>query len=232
MEPNNLIYGQIDSTFVTHQRSMFTSGLVAEIGTNAFTVWSAIKYHADFQTGEAHPGLRGLGLMLGLSKDTVGRAVSVLQCAHLLRIVKPSQFKRKGQTYVARERIEVKVAQQTICIVAIDYVPATLRTRISRLNKFLDSGQNDPSLWSQIEIIPGAGFSWDKDSKTLKTYELINPHDSKEFESDDANKNQIAKVELSKIMAMVAKKVLHTNSASSQTRAFGTSYPQDKNPEQ
>ena len=39
---------------------MFESGLVAEIGVNAYAVWNVIKAHADFETGVAWPGIRRL----------------------------------------------------------------------------------------------------------------------------------------------------------------------------
>ena len=40
--------GQVDSSFTTEQRDLFASGLVAEIGVNAYAVWQAIKFYADF----------------------------------------------------------------------------------------------------------------------------------------------------------------------------------------
>ena len=42
------ILGDIDTTYYTQQRDMFTSGLAADIGVSAFAVWHAIKWHADF----------------------------------------------------------------------------------------------------------------------------------------------------------------------------------------
>lgn len=107
--------GKIDSTFTTAQRDVFASGLVAEIGMNAYGVWSAIKYYADYRTGEAEPGMRELGKKLGISKDTVARAVGVLTQEHLVRIVKKGIFKRKGQTYIARERLAVRLGDRTLC---------------------------------------------------------------------------------------------------------------------
>lgn len=51
------LHGTIDSTFTTSQRDPFLSGVVTEIGVNAFTVWHAIKVYADFNTGEAFPSM-------------------------------------------------------------------------------------------------------------------------------------------------------------------------------
>lgn len=161
--------GEIDSTFQTQQRDMFTSGIVAEIGSNAYTVWSVIKCYADFATGEAWPGMREIGNKIGLGKSTVQRAVKVLEAAHLLRIVADAKFKRKGQTYIARERLAVRLGGRVICFIVVDYVPANLRGQLSRINQVLKTGENDKDAWAEVEIIPGEGFIWDEKSKTLKT---------------------------------------------------------------
>lgn len=161
--------GEIDSTFQTQQRDMFTSGIVAEIGSNAYTVWNAIKFYADFKTGEAFPGMREIGAKINLGKSTVQRAVEVLEAAHLLRIVADAKFKRKGQTYIARERLAVRLGGRVICFIVVDYVPANLRGQLSRINQALKTGENDKDAWAEVEIIPGEGFIWDEKSKTLKT---------------------------------------------------------------
>lgn len=160
--------GEIDSTFQTQQRDMFTSGIVAEIGVNAYAVWSVIKCYADFATGEAFPGMREMGKKIGVSPATVMRAVEMLEKSHMLRIVADAKFKRKGQTYVARERLAVRLGGRIICFVVIDYVPANLRGQINRINQSLKTGEDDKEAWAQVEIIPGDGFVWDDKSKTLK----------------------------------------------------------------
>lgn len=160
--------GEIDSTFQTQQRDMFTSGIVAEIGVNAYAVWSVIKCYADFATGEAFPGMREIGKKIGVSQPTVSRAVETLKEAHLLRVVENSKFKRKGQTYIARERLAVRLGGNIVCFVVIDYVPANLRGQLNRINQSLKTGENDQEAWAQVEIVPGNGFVWDSKSKTLK----------------------------------------------------------------
>ncbi len=159
--------GKVDSSFQTEQRDLFASGIVAEIGVNAYAVWSAIKYHADFNTGHAWPGMRRLGDVVGLSKSAVDRAVDVLEKAHMLRVVK-SANKRRGQTYIARERISVRLGDLVVCIVVIDYVPAQVRNKINRIEKALEVGEHDPDAFAEVEIIPGDGFAWDAASKRLR----------------------------------------------------------------
>lgn len=161
--------GEIDSTFQTQQRDMFTSGIVAEIGVNAYAVWSVIKCYADFATGEAFPGMREIGKKIGVSQQTVMRAVDVLAKAHMLRIVADAKFKRRGQTYIARERLAVRLAGRIICFVVVDYVPVELRGQLNRINQALKTGEDDKDVWAEVEIIPGEGFVWDDKSKTLKS---------------------------------------------------------------
>ena len=159
--------GKVDSSFQTEQRDLFASGVVAEIGVNAYAVWSAIKYHADFNTGHAWPGMRHLGDLIGLSKSAVGRAVEALEKAHMLRVVKPAN-RRRGQTYIARERMSVRLGDVVLCTVVIDYVPAQVRNRINRIEQALSVGEHDPEAFAEVEIIPGEGFSWDSATKVLR----------------------------------------------------------------
>ena len=159
--------GRIDSSFTTEQRDLFASGMVAEIGVNAYAVWQAVKYYADYNTGEAFPGMRTLGQKLGISHPTVQRAVKSLEAAKLLRVSK-SHSKRKGQTYIARERLRVTLGNTVLCTIIVDYVPNTLRQRINRIEQSLTTGEKDPEAFAEVEIIPGEGFTWDEDAGLLR----------------------------------------------------------------
>lgn len=161
------VTGKIDSSFQTEQRDLFASGIVAEIGVNAYAVWGAIKYHADFQTGEAWPGMRRLGELVGLSKSAVDRAVDVLEKSNMLRVVKASPGRRKGQTYIARERMAVRIGSRIICTIVLDYVPARLRSQLVAIEKALDGAPEDQEALANVEIIPGEGFAWDEGQKRL-----------------------------------------------------------------
>lgn len=162
-----MIEGHIDSSFTTEQRDLFASGIVAEIGVNAYAVWSAIKYYADYNTGHAWPGMRKIGEKLGLSAMTVKRAIDQLETAKMVRIVAEST-KRKGQTYIARERMCIRLGKRVLCTIVIDYVPGSLRGKINRLESALATGKDDAEAFAEVEIIPGDGFEWDEQSKSLK----------------------------------------------------------------
>lgn len=162
-----MIEGHIDSSFTTEQRDLFASGIVAEIGVNAYAVWSAIKFYADYNTGHAWPGMRKLGEKLGLSAMTVKRAIDQLEQAKMVRIVAEST-KRKGQTYIARERMSIRLGKRVLCTIVIDYVPGTLRGKINRLESALATGEDDPEAFAEVEIIPGEGFNWNPSTRTLQ----------------------------------------------------------------
>lgn len=160
--------GSIDSSFTTEQRDLFASGMVAEIGVNAYAVWHAIKFYADFKTGEAFPGMRTIGQKLGISPMTVQRAIERLLEAKMLRVTKPAS-KRRGQTYIAREKMAIRVGNTVLCTIVVDYVPNSLRHRLNKIEQALTTGEKDEEAWAEVEIIPGAGFTWDDESKTLKS---------------------------------------------------------------
>lgn len=161
------IRGTIDSSFTTEQRDLFASGIVADIGVNAYAVWHALKFYADYQTGEAFPGMRTLGAKIGLSKDSVNRAIDRLIEARMVRITKP-HTKRRGQTYIPRERMTVTVGETVLCTIVLDYVPERLRSQIKRLSDAIQEGKNDAEAFAEVEIIPGEGFTWDSTSKSLR----------------------------------------------------------------
>lgn len=197
--------GRIDSSFTTEQRDLFSSGMVAEIGVNAYAVWQAIKFYADFKTGEAFPGMRALGQKLGLSQPTVQRAVKALEAAKLVRVTQ-THTKRRGQTYIARERLRVALGNTILCTIVVDYVPNTLRQRLSRIEQALTTGEADPEAFAEVEIIPGPGFQWDASTGVLRgrvaAKEIPPDHDNA-----DAYHRQIGEAILGKIAPELAKRL-------------------------
>jgi hypothetical protein len=170
MSAENLgaLRGEVDITYHTQQRDVFASGLVAQIGPNAFAIWNAIKSHADFATGDSYPGIRRLARITGLSANPVQDAIKKLVEHHLLRVVsKP----RKTNHYIARERLDVKVGARVVCTVVVDYVPAQMRKRLARLKAATSgdtAGLDGEDVWAQVEVIPGAGMKLDAKTGTFK----------------------------------------------------------------
>lgn len=161
--------GQIDTTFGTYQRDLFESGVVADIGVNAFAVWCAIKLHSNFNTGVSFPSIRRLMAYTGLASATVQKAVTCLEEANLLR----SNRKGRRRYYVARECLNVKLGERTICTIVIDYLPNRLRERLGRIKAALQTGESDPDAFVNTEIIPGKGFIWDSDAALLRAEVML-----------------------------------------------------------
>lgn len=156
--------GKINTSFATYQADLFESGLVAQIGPNSFAVWSAIKAHADFQTGIAWPSIRRLMELTGLASATVQKCLTTLEANRLLR----SEVKNKRRYYLARERLDINLGSRVICTIVVDYVPASMRTKLARVKDALTTGEADDEAFAACEIIPGAGFAWDAEAKVLR----------------------------------------------------------------
>jgi len=156
--------GKINTSFATYQADLFESGLVAQIGPNAFAVWSAIKAHADYQTGVSWPSIRRLMELTGLASATVQKCLTTLEAHRLLR----SEVKNKRRFYLARERLDIHLGSRVICTVVVDYVPASMRSKLARVKDALTTGEDDEEAFAACEVIPGPGFLWDEHSKTLR----------------------------------------------------------------
>ena len=148
------VRGDLDATYITQQRDMFASGLAAQIGVYAYTVWSAIKYHSDFQTGQSWPGIRHLSALTGIADKTVQNAIKTLEAAHLLRVT----HKGRRNVYVARERMDVRVGDRVICSIAVDYVPAQMRQRLEALRGATSGEIAAADVWAEVELIPAPGM--------------------------------------------------------------------------
>jgi len=156
--------GRINTSFATYQADLFESGLVAQIGPNAFALWSAIKAHADYQTGLAYPSIRRLMELTGLASATVQKCLHTLEDAKLLR----SEVKGRSRYYIARERLDISLGSRVLCTVVVDYVPSKLRAQVQAVKEALESGKDDPEVFASVEIIPGAGFTWDASANVLR----------------------------------------------------------------
>jgi len=158
--------GRIDSSFTTEQRDLFASGIVAEIGVSAYAVWHAIKYYADYNTGKAFPGMRTIAAKLGISVGSVSNAIKSLEAARMLRVVQ-GHTKRRGQTYIACERLDVRLGDRVLCTVVLDYIPATMRHSVNTLNQALSSGSPTDEAFAKCQILPGPGFVWNPQTGRL-----------------------------------------------------------------
>lgn len=159
--------GTLDTTFGTFQRDLFESGLVAQIGPNSFAVWTAIKHHADFNSGIARPGIRRLCELTGLTDKTVMKCIDTLKDARLLRIIEQGS-RKKATRYIATERLDVRLGNRLLCTIVLDYIPTQIRETLNKIGQTLKSGEPNPDAFAQVEIVPGEGFSWDANRGVLR----------------------------------------------------------------
>jgi hypothetical protein len=192
--------GRIDTSFQTLQRDLFSSGLAAKIGMNSFGVWLAIKTHADYNTGKAWPGMRRLADLTGLSLGGVHKSIQVLVDARLLRVLKESKGGRRGQTYIACERLDVRLGDRVLCTVVVDYVPATLRATVNSLSQAFVTGESTPEMFAQVEVLPGPGLSWHDASQSL-----IGLISSKELPPPDVSEEALKLPLVNKVLAIQQK---------------------------
>lgn len=146
---------EVDTTYQTIQRDIFTSGLVKKIKSEAFLVYSAIKSYAAVATGEASPTIRQLKIDTGIGSTTMQKALKTLEDEKLLRIV------RKGNRnyYIARERIDLRIGERVICTVVADYVPLVMRQLMQQLKDADADTLASANIWANVELIPGEGFT-------------------------------------------------------------------------
>ena len=159
-----MITGKIDSSFQTEQRDLFASGVVAEIGVNAYAVWSAIKYHADYSTGKPSGNeatRRACRSIEERSRQGCRRAGGKQHATSR------QEGKRTRTDIRSAKRMSVRIGSRVICTIVMDYVPSKLRSQLEALEKELESPGKHPEAFANVEIIPGEGFVWDEGKKTL-----------------------------------------------------------------
>ena len=180
--------GRINTSFATYQADLFESGLVAQIGANSFAVWSAIKAHADYQTGLSWPSIRRLMDLTGLASATVQKCLKTLEASKLLR----SEVKGKSRYYLARERLDISLGSRVICTVVVDYVPSQLRTKLAKVKAALETGEDNPEAFAAVEIIPGNGFAWDDKAKVLRG--AVKASELPQSDSDDRTLGELGQI--------------------------------------
>lgn len=157
----------LDTSYLSMQRDLFSSGTAAEIGASAFMLWSAIKHHADYETGVCWPSVRTLMKLTGLASHTVQDAINRLQAAHMLRVDKSGRTNR----YIARDRMDLRMGDLLICTVVVDYCPGKLKDVLPRVKAALEGhidGTESAEALALVELIPGPGFSLDAVTGTHK----------------------------------------------------------------
>ena len=85
----------------------------------------------------------------------------------MLRIVE-SHPKKKGQTYIARERLSIRLGDILIYTIVVDYIPAKIKGKLKNIKEALKVGESSGDLFAQVEIIPASGFLFDQTTAAFK----------------------------------------------------------------
>lgn len=118
-------------------RQMFDTGDVKRMGSHAFTIYCAIKFHVNFQTGVAFPSIERLSDFTGISERQIKRELAVLEELGYL-------FKKKvgrHNQYTLREKVQVVNAEgRPVAEATWDYLPTAVKAATAELRNYIQTG--------------------------------------------------------------------------------------------
>jgi hypothetical protein len=127
-----------ETTFFHVFRSMFGTGDVKKMGVNAYAIYGALKYHADFKTGEAYPGIPVLMGLTGVGRKGTMDALEVLVA---MGYCTKTRRGRAGNEYLLREKIAIEDAEGAIVAQgSFDYMPLGIKRAVHDLKHVLLTG--------------------------------------------------------------------------------------------
>lgn len=141
-----------------HFFTMFSAGirsgdLIPKLGAPAFTVYVALRAHADFETGRVYLSLADLQRVTGMALMTIRRAIKKLEDENLLRVVQEESAKRRryfvvdivsytdtGTDPQAAVRGLLDGVADPVGELAVTYVPAQVAKNRQAIQRFLEDG--------------------------------------------------------------------------------------------
>jgi predicted transcriptional regulator len=156
----------IDTTFFTLFRQMFKQGTVAKIGVYAWTVYCAIKAHADFNDGFSVPSQKQLCEETGLSERQIQLSLKVLEEEGLL--TKSKEWKRN--VYRLKEKL---VDDQTV--ITWDHLPSALKKARQELQNFLLTGNAKDAKIIHIEHLTINVVQGDQVDTKVELSKIVDP---------------------------------------------------------
>lgn len=130
--------GRADASWFHIFRQMFDNGDVKDMGSSAFTVYCAIKFHVNFQTGVAFPSIDRLVDFTGISERQVKRDLATLEKKGYLT---KSKVGRNNQ-YTLREKVRVVSPEgRPIAEATWDYLPSAVKEATAELRNYIHTGE-------------------------------------------------------------------------------------------
>ena len=141
---------EIGATWFHVVRDLIKEGTIAKIGATAWAVYCVIKAHSDMKTGAAWPGVKHIAELMGVSEDTVNRALKVLVEHKLVTIEKRGRQNRymiteKFPIYEKREN-----GKEVVGWADANYSPIDFKNNISDLKTYAEKGILPPG--SNIDV--------------------------------------------------------------------------------
>ena len=119
-------------------REQVQSGEIARVGMPAWCVYCAIKSHTGLETGDAFPSNARLAALVGVSLDTVQRAMKKLVEAGLINAEKQ---RGRGSAYSVTEKIPMDDAKgEPWATAERKYVPTQFTNFVAELQRLAQTG--------------------------------------------------------------------------------------------
>lgn len=119
-------------------REQVQSGEIARVGVTAWAVYCAVKSHTGLETGDAFPSNVRLAALVGVSLDTVQRALRKLVGAGLISAEKQ---RGRGSAYSVTEKIPMEDAQgEPWATAERKYVPLQFTNFVAELQRLAQTG--------------------------------------------------------------------------------------------
>ena len=130
---------EVNHTWFHIVRDQVQSGTIAKVGLAPWAVYCAIKSHTGLATGNAFPSTARLAELVGVSQDTVFRALKVLVTHGLLNADKKTG---KGSKYSVTEKIAINHQNGLPWAVGEKkYVPVEFSQFVAQLQRLAETGQ-------------------------------------------------------------------------------------------
>lgn len=119
-------------------REQVQSGEIARVGAVPWAVYCAVKSHTGLETGDAFPSNARIAELVGVSMDTVQRALKKLAEAGLVNAVKR---RGRGSSYSVNEKIPMDDSKgQPWATAERKYVPLQFTNFVDELQRLAKTG--------------------------------------------------------------------------------------------
>ena len=131
--------------------AMIAEGMIADIGVYSFAVYTAIKSHINYTTGDAFPSIELIAKLTGMTDRQAIKSLAVLEQKGL---VTKERHGRKNH-YKLNELFNIQKGDDVIGSATVEYKPNTIQETIQELKTALAEGNlfNTQNITFNITLI-------------------------------------------------------------------------------